>query len=128
MEVLLSFSSIGSLRTYLNAILIGIVVFVAINKFTYIIDVLAYALAKTFIPIITSLFLGMLLGTNVTFGIGTILLLLIVYFIIGLAVIKVIEKVAAYFNFDTIFPFIILFSITDFVVSWLFLLIIRLIF
>ena len=53
METFLAFSSFGSLLTYLNVILVGAVVFGAINRFTYIMDVIAYTLAKTFIPIIS---------------------------------------------------------------------------
>lgn len=58
METFLSFSNFGSLLTYLNIIFIGIVVFWAINRFYYLMNVIIYAIAKTFIPIITSLIFG----------------------------------------------------------------------
>ena len=77
METFLAFSSFDSLLLYLNIILIGIVVFATINKYSYIIDVIAYTLAKTFIPIITSLIFGSIIGININIGIGTILVLLI---------------------------------------------------
>lgn len=117
METFLSFSSLSSLLTFLNVILVGIVVFIAINKFTYIIEVIAYTLAKTFVPIITSLALGGILGLNVSIGIGTILILLILYFILGLIVIKLTEKITDYFSSDTILHFIIAFAFIDLIVS-----------
>lgn len=120
MEALLSFSRFNSLLTYLNIILVGVVVFYTINKFYYIIDVIAYALAKTFIPIITSLIFGSFLGVNVSINIGTILILLILYLILGLIVIKFTEKITKYFCTDTIMYFIIVFTIIDSVASWLF--------
>ena len=126
METFLYFSSIGSLFTYLNVILIGAVVFWAINRFTYIIDVIVYALAKTFIPMITLLLIGSLVGVNASLGIGTIFVMLILYFILGLAVIKITEKITDYFSSDTVVYFIIVFAIIDIVVSWLFSLIIGL--
>lgn len=126
METFLSFSSFGSLLTYLNVILIGAVVFWAINRFTYIMDVIAYTLAKTFIPIITSLIFGSFLGVNSSIGIGTILTLLVLYFILGLIVIKITEKVTEYFSSDTIIYFIIVFAIIDSIASWLFSLLISL--
>lgn len=127
METFLSFSSFGSLLNYLNIIFVGIIVFWAINRFSYLVDVIVYAIGKTFIPIITSLIFGGLLGVNVSVGIGTVLILLVVYFIIGLAVIGITEKVFNYFDSDIILYFIIVFGIIDLVVSWLFSLIIGLI-
>ena len=128
METFLSFSSFGSLLSYLNIIFVGIVVFWAINRFYYLMNVLVYAIAKTFIPIITSLIFGSLLGVNATLGIGTIFILLILYFILGLIVVKIIEKVTEYFDSDTIIYFIIIFAIIDSIVAWLFSLIISLLF
>ena len=126
METFLSFSNFSSLLTYLNVVLVGIIVYGAVNRFYYIIDVIAYAMAKTFIPIITSLFFGSLFGINVTIGIETILILLILYFILGLIVIKITEKIIEYFNSDTIVYFIIVFAIIDSIMSWLFSLVIQL--
>ena len=128
METFLSFSSFGSLLSYLNIIFVGIVVFLAINRFYYLMNVIIYAIAKTFIPIITSLIFGSLLGVNATLGIGTIFILLILYFILGLIVVKIIEKVTEYFDSDTIIYFIIIFAIIDSIVAWLFSLIISLLF
>ena len=119
METFLAFSGFNSLLNYLNVILVGAIVFWAINRFSYFVDVIIYAIAKTFIPIITSLILGSILGTHISFGIGTILILLIVYFIIGLAVIAITEKVYNYFDSDTIIYFVIVFGIIDLVISWL---------
>ena len=126
MDTFLSFSSFGSLLNYLNLIFIGIVVFIAINRFSYLVNVIIYAIAKTFIPIITSLIFGSLIGTHITLGIGTIFILLIIYFIPGLVVIKLIEKLSGYFDYDTSVYFVIVFAIIDLIVSWLFSLIIRL--
>lgn len=126
METFLSFSNFSSLLTYLNVVLVGIIVYGAVNRFYYIIDVIAYAMAKTFIPIITSLIFGSLFGINVTIGIETILILLILYFILGLIVIKITEKIIEYFNSDTIVYFIIVFAIIDSIMSWLFSLVIQL--
>lgn len=120
LETFLSFSSLSSLLTYLNVIFIGIVVFVALNRFDYIINVTTYAIAKTFIPIITSLIFGKLLGINATINVGTVLILLILYFILGLLVVKITEKIIDYFNSDTIIYFISVFGIIDSIVSWLF--------
>lgn len=128
METFLSFSSFGSLLSYLNIIFVGIVVFWAINRFYYLMNVIIYAIAKTFIPIITSLIFGSLLGVNATLSIGTIFILLILYFILGLIVVKIIEKVTEYFDSDTIIFFIIIFAIIDSIVAWLFSLIISLLF
>lgn len=128
METFLSFSSFGSLLSYLNTIFVGIIVFWAINRFYYLMNVIIYAIAKTFIPIITSLIFGSLLGVNATLGIGTIFILLILYFILGLIVVKIIEKVTEYFDSDTIIYFIIIFAIIDSIVAWLFSLIISLLF
>ena len=127
METFLSFSSFGSLLNYLNIIFVGIIVFWAINRFSYIVDVVVYAIAKTFIPIITSLIFGTLLGVHISLSMGTIFVLFIIYFIIGLVVIKIIEKVSDYFDYDTIIYFIIIFGIIDLIVPWIFSLIIRLI-
>ena len=80
METFLSFSNFSSLFTYLNIIIVGIIVFWAINRFSYIVDVVVYALSKTFIPIITALVLGGFLGVKVSFGIGAIFILLILYY------------------------------------------------
>ena len=128
METFLSFSNFGSLLNYLNIIFIGIVIFWANNHFYYLMNVTIYAIAKTFIPIITSLIFGSLLGINITLGIGTIFLLFILYFILGLIVIKIVEKVTNYFDSDTILYFIIVFAIIDSIVTWLFSLIINLLF
>lgn len=128
METFLSFSNFGSLLNYLNIIFIGIVIFWANNRFYYLMNVIIYAIAKTFIPIITSLIFGSLLGINITLGIGTIFLLFILYFILGLIVIKIVEKVTNYFDSDTILYFIIVFAIIDSIVTWLFSLIINLLF
>ncbi len=128
METFLSFSNFGSLLNYLNIIFIGIVIFWANNRFYYLINVTIYAIAKTFIPIITSLIFGSLLGINITLGIGTIFLLFILYFILGLIVIKIVEKITNYFDSDTILYFIIVFAIIDSIVTWLFSLIINLLF
>lgn len=126
METFLAFSNFDSLLSYLNIIFIGTVVFWAINRFYYLMNVIIYAIAKTFIPIITSLIFGSLLGVNATLGIGTIFILLILYFILGLIVIKVIEKVTDYFDSDTIIYFIIIFAIIDSIIAWLFSLMISL--
>ena len=128
METFLSFSNFGSLLNYLNIIFIGIVIFWANNRFYYLMNVIIYAIVKTFIPIITSLIFGSLLGINITLGIGTIFLLFILYFILGLIVIKIVEKVTNYFDSDTILYFIIVFAIIDSIVTWLFSLIINLLF
>ena len=128
METFLSFSSFGSLLNYLNIIFVGIVIFIAINRFYYLTNVIIYAIAKTFIPIITSLIFGSFLGINITFGIGTIFILLILYFILGLIVIKIIEKINDYFDSDIIIYFIITFAIIDSIVTWLFSLVINLLF
>ena len=128
METFLSFSSFGSLLNSLNIIFVGIVVFIAINRFYYLTNVIIYAIAKTFIPIITSLIFGSFLGINITFGIGTIFILLILYFILGLIVIKIIEKINDYFDSDIIIYFIITFAIIDSIVTWLFSLVINLLF
>ncbi len=128
METFLSFSNFGSLLNYLNIIFIGIVIFWANNRFYYLMNVIIYAIAKTFIPIITSLIFGSLLGINITLGIGTIFLLFILYFILGLIVIKIVEKVTNYFDSDTILYFIIVFAIIDSIVTWLFSIIINLLF
>ena len=99
METFLSFSSFGSLLNYLNIIFVGIIIFWAINRFSYIVDVVVYAMAKTFILIITSLIFGSLLGVHISLSMGTIFVLFIIYFIIGLVVIKIIEKVSDYFDY-----------------------------
>lgn len=109
----LSFSSFGSLHEYLNVILVEPVALGTINRFTYIMDVIAYTLAKTFISIITSLIFGSRLGVNVNIGIGMILILFVLYFILGLIVIKITEKVTKYFSSDAIIYFIIVFAIID---------------
>lgn len=126
METFLSFSNFSSLFTYLNIIIVGIIVFWAINRFSYIVDVVVYALSKTFIPIITALVLGGFLGVKVSFGIGAIFILLILYFILGLIVIKITEKIVEYFDSDTIIYFIISFALIDSIVTWLFSLVVSL--
>lgn len=128
METFLAFSNFGSLLSYLNVIFIGVVVYWAINRFYYLMNVVIYAIAKTFIPIITTLIFGSLLGINTTLGIGTIFILPILYFILGLIVVKIIEKVTEYFDYDTIIYFIIIFAIIDSIITWLFSLIISLLF
>ncbi|MBR3153076.1 MAG: hypothetical protein IKF52_05730 [Clostridia bacterium] len=120
METFLSFSSFDSLLTYLNIILVGAVVFWAVNNYTYIADVIAYTLAKTFIPIITSMIFGSILGINDIIDLGTIIILLVFYFLLGLFVIKITEKITDYFSSDTIIYFIIVFAIIDSIISWLF--------
>ena len=126
METFLSFSNFSSLFTYLNIIIVGIIVFWAINRFSYIVDVVVYALSKTFIPIITALVLGGFLGVKISFGIGAIFILLILYFILGLIVIKITEKIVEYFDSDTIIYFIISFALIDSIVTWLFSLVVSL--
>lgn len=128
MATFLSFSSYSSLLSYLNLILIGAIVFFSMNRFYYLMNVIVYAIAKTFIPIITSLFFGNLIGigTNFSFGLGTILILLILFFILGLLVIKITEKITDYFSSDTIIYFIIAFGIIESIASWLFFLFISL--
>ena len=128
MDTFLALSSYDSLFSYLDVILISAVVFFAVNRYYYLMNVVVYAIAKTFIPIITSLIFGGLFGIKLSLGIGTIFILLLLYFILGLAVIKVIEKVTEYFDGDTIIYFIIIFSIVDSLITWLFSLIIGLIF
>ena len=126
METFLSFSSYSSLLSYLNLILVGAVVFFSMNRYYYFTNVIVYAIARTFIPIITSLFFGSLVGANISFGLGTILILLILFFILGLIVIKITEKVIEYFSSDTIIFFIIVFGIIELISSWLFSLVIGL--
>ena len=119
-ENFLSLSSFSSLWNFINIIIVGIVVFIAINKFNYWMNVIIYAIAKGLIPIITAMIVGSFLGTELTISIGTILGLIILYCISGLIVIKLIEKVADAFDTDTIVYFIIIFGIIDSIVSWLF--------
>lgn len=126
MATFLSFSSYSSLFSYLNLILVGAIVFFTMNRYYYLINVIVYAIARTFIPIITSLFFGSLVGANISFGLGTILILLILFFILGLIVIKITEKITEYFSSDTIIYFIIVFGIIESITSWLFSLVVGL--
>lgn len=128
MATILSFSSSSSLFSYLNIIFVGIVVFYAINRFYYLTSTIIYSISKTFIPIITALIFGSLLGTNFALSIGSIFISLILYFISGLIVIKIVEKIIDYFDSDTMIYFIIIFAIIDSIVTWLFSLIINLLF
>ena len=127
MTTFLYFLSYNSLVSLLNLILVGLVVFFAMNRFRYMINVALYAVAKTFIPIITALLIGCLIGTNVSFSLSGILILLITYFLLGLPVIKITEKIIRYFSFDTIFHFLAVFAITESIISWLFSLVLKLI-
>lgn len=79
MTTFLYFLSYNSLVSLLNLILVGLVVFFAMNQFRYMINVALYAIAKTFIPIITALLIGSLISTNISFSLGGILILLIFY-------------------------------------------------
>lgn len=126
MATFLSFLSYSSLLSYLNLILVGAIIFFTMNKYYYLMNVIVYAIARTFIPILTSLFFGNLIGTNVSFGLGTILISLILFFILGLIVIKITEKVTEYFSSDTIIYFIIVFGIIESISSWLFSLVVGL--
>ena len=128
METLMSFSSFSSLLNFLNIILIGVVVFFTMNKYVYIIDVVSYALAKTFIPIITNLMFSSIFNSSVSITIGTIFIMLILNFLLGLIVIKLVEKVGSNFSYDAIISFIIIFAIVDAVVLWAFSFIINLLF
>lgn len=127
MTTFLYFLSYNSLVSLLNLILVGLVVFFAMNRFRYMINVALYAVAKTFIPIITALLIGCLIGTNVSFSLSGILILLITYFLLGLPVIKITEKIIRYFSFDTILHFLAVFAITESIISWLFSLVLKLI-
>lgn len=117
METLLSFASFGFLRTFLNIILIGVVIYFVANKYSYIVNVVAYAIAETFIPRIIDLFLSGFTGASVSFSFGTILVSLILFFLLGLLVIKITQKITDHFSSDTIFYFIIAFGIVDFLVT-----------
>ena len=119
METFLQFSNFNSLLNYLNVVLIGAVVFYTTNKYNYIIDVIAYALAKTIIPMITYLIFGSLIGAKLQVSVGTVFILFLVYFIIGLLIIRIMEKIVDAFNSDTIVNFIFIFGIIDTVVFWL---------
>lgn len=127
MEILLELASPSSLITYLNCILVGVVIFFSIDKFSRIVEAGIYAVAETLIPIITRMFLGSILGINAAVGLGNIFVSLIIYFIIGLLVMKITKKITSYFNSDTILYFIIAFSIIDFLVIWGIILILKLI-
>ena len=127
MEILLELASPSSLITYLNCILVGVVIFFSIDKFSRIVEAGIYAVAETLIPIITRMFLGSILGINAAVGFGNIFVSLIIYFIIGLLVMKITKKITSYFNSDTILYFIIAFSIIDFLVIWGIILILKLI-
>ena len=124
MATALALSSPNTLLAILNAIFIGIVVYVAINRFTYIINVVVYAIARSIIPIVTSLIFAGIIGLSLSVGMGavilSILILLIPNFIIGLLVIKIIEKIADWFTSDTIIWFLVCFVIVDSIISWIF--------
>lgn len=124
METALTFSSPTALLAMLNAILIGVIVYWSTNKFTYIINVIIYAVARSVIPIITTLMFGGILGTSIEVSLGVILksifILLILYFILGLLVIKITEKIIEYFNSDNIVYFVIFLFIIESIISWLF--------
>jgi len=112
------YSNVGSLLSLLNTIFVAGIVFCAIRKFSsYKLNVTIYAIAKTIIPMITSFFLSKLLGTDVAFSLIGTVLLLVVYFLQGLLVVKLIEKIVDYFNYDTFLFFVVSFSIIDFIVS-----------
>lgn len=120
-------SNYNSLLSYLNLILVGAIVFFSMNRYRYLINVIVYAIARTFISILTSSFFGSLAGANVSFGLGTILISLILFFILGLLVIKITEKITDYFDADTIIYFIIIFGIIESISSWLFSLVVGLV-
>ena len=120
MELFLSFCRFGTLLNFLNVIFIGLIVFAVTNRYTYIVDVIAYAISKTIIPILTALFVKGIINIhvyNVTFG--SVLISLILNFFIGLIVIKIIEKIVDSFDSDTMVGFIIVFGIVDMIISWL---------
>lgn len=120
MATFLFFSSLDSLFSYLNIIIVAVIIFWSINRFwSYLTNVIIYAISKTFIPKIT-LSILYFLGVKVKFDILTINILLIIYFILGLIVIKITEKIVEHFDTDTIIYFIIIFAIIDLLVSWIF--------
>lgn len=124
MATVLSLSSPNTLMAMLNAILIGVVIYWATNRFVYIMNVAIYAIARSVIPIITTLVFAGMLGISVEVSMGSVILSMLImcipYFIIGLAVIKITEKIVEWFNSDTIIYFIASFAIIDSIISWLF--------
>lgn len=124
MDTALALSRPNSLLGILNVIFIGIVIYIATNRFTYIINVMVYAIAKSVIPILITLIFARMIGLSIEIGIGAILgsmlILCIPYFIIGLLVIKVIEKITDWFSSDTIIWFIVSFAVVDSIISWIF--------
>ncbi len=112
------YSNVGSLSSLLNTLFISAIVFCAVRKFSsYKLNVTIYAISKTIIPLLTSFFLSMLLGRNISISVIGIMLLLIIYFLQGFLVIKLIEKIVEYFNYDTFIFFVVSFSIIDSIVS-----------
>ena len=81
-------------------------------------------IARSVIPILTTLMFAGIIGLSLEVGfgavLGSILIMCIPNFILGLAVIKIIEKIVDWFNSDTIIYFIVSFSIIDSILSWLF--------
>lgn len=123
MGTALALSSPSSLLSILNAIFIGIVIYWATNRFTYIMNVIVYAVARSIIPILTTLIFAGMIGLSIEVGMGAILgsmlIMCIPNFILGLAVIKIIEKIVDWFSSDTIIYFIVSFTIIDSILSGL---------
>ncbi len=117
METLLSISSFNSLLSYVNVILVGIIISTTINRFKYKINVVVYAISKTIIPILTSWMFESIITANISFDFRIIIMSLIFYFILGTVVIKITNKVSDCFNSDTVGYFIISFAIIDIIVS-----------
>jgi|GEM_PF-3314264 len=132
MSTALALSSPNFLLGILSTIFIGIIIYISVDRFTYVINVITYAIAKSVIPIITTLIFAGMVGLHIEASMGAILgsmlLLLIPYSILGLLVIKVVEKIADWFTSDTIIYFIIIFSIVESIISLIFIALLRLIF
>lgn len=117
-------SSPDSLIALLNTIFIGVMIYWSVNRFIYIISVIVYAIARSVIPILTKLMYAGMIGLSIEVGIGTVILNMIIMcipnFILGLAVIKITEKIVDWFSSDTITYFIASFSVIESILSWFF--------
>ena len=87
-------------------IILGIVIYIITDKFSYIVNVVIYAVMMTVILLFVS---------KMTFGI--FMLQLICNIIIGLIVIGIAQKLRDGFDYDTIIGFIIIVSITQMIVT-----------
>ena len=106
----------------LQVIIIGGIIFYTLDRFNITINVVTYAISKTFIPMLISNFLAVITDFNYMekVNIWSLVFLLTIHTLIGMVVIKIYCKLKEGFSENKLLYFILIFSTIELIVYFIF--------